>query len=215
MSKTQNPLSPFDKQQTATDNGASPFAFKNVFNPPNCITSSRLLLAVGLFAMIYYEGLWIAAACVFVLAAATDALDGYVARKYGMVTTLGRILDPFVDKIIIAGTFIFLLERKLDSGINSWMVIIVISREMFITSLRAFLEQHGRDFSASMSGKIKMVLQCVALTASLLSLSPHLSNANFNLLRDVLLWSAVIFTAISGVTYTIRAVRMIQSDPVD
>lgn len=191
-------------------------------NPPNLITLSRLLLAVVLFVLIYINGYWITAAIVFVVAAATDAIDGYIARRYGMVTTLGRILDPFVDKIIICGAFVFLLDKKVDfengirawSGVNAWMVIVVIAREMFVTSLRGFLEQHGRDFSASFSGKLKMITQCVAVTASLLSLSPLISGAGFNLFRDILLWGSVIITVYSGVDYVVRAAFMLRKDPL-
>lgn len=183
---------------------------RKALNAPNLITFSRLVLAIVLFWMIYVEGLWLSAAAVFVVAAATDFLDGYIARKYGMVTVLGRILDPFVDKFIIVGAFVFLLEKKLDSGVNSWMVIIVIGREMFVTTLRAFLEQQGRDFSAAWSGKIKMALQCVALTASLLSLSPQVDSSTFNIIRDVLLWSAVAVTAYSGIEYTARAAKLLR-----
>src|SRR4051812_27894763 len=117
-------------------------------NLPNCITVSRLVLAFILFAMISHQGLWMESALLFVAAAATDALDRYLARRYGMVTTLGRILDPFVDKSIVCGAFIFLLAIP-DSGIGPWMVLIVIGREMFITGLRAILENQGKDFSAS------------------------------------------------------------------
>ncbi len=186
---------------------------------PNLITLSRLLLAILLFLLIYVEGFWITSAAVFVVAAATDALDGFVARRYGLVTVLGRILDPFVDKIIVCGTFIFLLERKLDSGINSWMVLIVVAREMFVTSLRGYLEQQGKDFSATWSGKLKMVSQCVALTFSLLSLSPQFSSlvwyvgntaVAFKLVRDLLLWTAVAITAYSGVVYAWRGYKMLQ-----
>src|SRR5690606_21826952 len=113
-------------------------------------------------------------AALFLLAATTDAVDGYVARRYGQITTLGRVLDPFADKIIVCGTFVFLLERHPLSGVTAWMVVIVIGREMFVTGLRSFLEQQGKDFSATWSGKIKMILQCAALTASLMSLDPHI-----------------------------------------
>ncbi len=181
-------------------------------NLPNLITLSRLILAGVLFVMIDYEGWWRSAAALFVFAAATDFVDGYIARRYGMVTTLGRILDPFVDKIIICGAFVFLLQK--NSGVNGWMVIIVIGREMFVTSLRAFMEQHGKDFSATWSGKIKMALQCVAVTGSLLSLSPDVQAAfpNFNTVRDIVLWAAVGVTAYSGVTYTHRAIMLLRPD---
>ncbi len=183
----------------------------DALNLPNCITVSRLVLAFVLFAMISYGGLWIASAVVFVVAAATDAVDGYLARRYGMVTTLGRILDPFVDKIIVCGAFIFLLAAGAQSGVGPWMTLVVIGREMFITGLRSILEQQGKDFSASMSGKIKMVVQCFAVEASLLSLSPALSSVWLNGLRDVLLWLAVLFTLGSGILYVRRAAQLLRS----
>ena len=179
-------------------------------NLPNLITLSRLGLAVVLFWLIYVEGFWISAAILFVVAAATDAIDGYIARKYGQVTTLGRILDPFVDKIIVCGAFVFLLEKKADSGVNSWMVMSVIGREMFVTGLRSFLEQNGKDFSAAFIGKAKMALQCVAITMSLLSLSPDVGSTSFNFYRDIVLWSAVAVTLYSGLTYAIRGFQMLR-----
>jgi CDP-diacylglycerol--glycerol-3-phosphate 3-phosphatidyltransferase len=180
-------------------------------NLPNCITISRLVLAFVLFVMISLGDWWIASTVIFVAAAATDALDGWLARRYGMVTTLGRILDPFVDKIIVCGAFLFLLAIPHRSGVGPWMVLIVIGREMFITGLRAILESRGRDFSASASGKIKMVAQCVAVSASLLSLSDTFrGQAAFLVLRDVLLWLAVGFTALSGVLYVRRASSLLR-----
>jgi CDP-diacylglycerol---glycerol-3-phosphate 3-phosphatidyltransferase len=181
-------------------------------NLPNCITVSRLVLAFVLFGMISYGDLWLASTAVFIVAAATDAVDGYLARRYGSVTTLGRILDPFVDKIIICGAFIFLLAQA-GSGVGPWMTLIVIGREMFITGLRAILEQQGKDFSATMSGKIKMVTQCFAVGASLLSLSPTVTSAMpwFSVLRDVLLWLSVAFTFGSGILYVRRAARLLRT----
>ncbi|HEV8067293.1 MAG TPA: CDP-diacylglycerol--glycerol-3-phosphate 3-phosphatidyltransferase [Planctomycetaceae bacterium] len=181
-------------------------------NLPNCITVSRLILSFALFGMISYGGMWLASTAVFIVAAATDAVDGYIARRYGTVTTLGRILDPFVDKIIICGSFIFLLANA-NSGVGPWMTLIVIGREMFITGLRAILEQQGKDFSATMSGKIKMVAQCLAVGACLLSLSPAVASAMpwFAMLRDVLLWLAVLFTFGSGVLYVRRAGQLLRA----
>eukprot|EP00913_Durusdinium_trenchii_P008815 g8281.t1 len=162
------------------------------------ITISRFLLAIVLFTLIYVQGFWRTAAVLFIVAAWTDFLDGYIARKYGMITVLGRILDPFVDKIIVGGAFIFLSEKTvsadgmtLHSGVNAWMAIIIIGREMFVTTLRSFLEQHGKDFSASWSGKIKMALQCIAVPASLFSLHAPYATEQFLLVRDILLWTAV------------------------
>jgi len=189
---------------------------KGALNVPNLITISRLALALVLFWLIDFDGYWRIAAAVFLAAAGTDFLDGYIARKYGWVTTLGRIMDPFADKIIVCGAFVFLLGKP-DSGVTAWIVIIIIGREMFVTSLRGFLEQHGLDFSATMSGKLKMVLQCAAVTASLLSLSPEIRGpvSHIESLRDVLLWSAVAITIYSGAIYVYRASVMIGRGSTD
>lgn len=187
-------------------------------NLPNLITISRFVLSLILFAIIDHGGWWLAAAVLFGCAAGTDWLDGYLARRYGQVTTLGRILDPFVDKIIVGGTFLFLLEKngvegELQSGVTAWMVITVIGREMFVSSLRGFLEQQGKDFSASISGKAKMVLQCVAVSASLLSMSSELQDWKWLVpTRDILLWSAVAVTVWSGLVYVVRGARMLRED---
>ncbi|MGC1274390.1 MAG: CDP-diacylglycerol--glycerol-3-phosphate 3-phosphatidyltransferase [Planctomycetaceae bacterium] len=188
-------------------------------NLPNAITLSRLILSIALFTMIGYENLWLTSAALFVFAAATDFLDGYFARKYGQVTTLGRIMDPFVDKIIVGGAFLFLMGQAVEvdgetvrSGVSPWMVLVVIGREMFVTSLRGFMEQHGIDFSADKTGKAKMLLQCVAVTVSLLSLSRTFAPFDsFLLLRDVLLWTMTAFTAYSGFAYFARAMRALQT----
>jgi CDP-diacylglycerol--glycerol-3-phosphate 3-phosphatidyltransferase len=188
---------------------------RGALNLPNLITVSRLVLALVLFALIDIDGFWLTSAALFLVAAATDFLDGWVARRYGLVTTLGRILDPFVDKIIVCGAFIFLLEKSghdPSSGVTAWMVLIVVGREMFITSLRGFMEQHGMDFSATWSGKWKMGVQCAAVVASLLSLSDvaRESIPRLVLIRDVTLWAAVAITVWSGVVYVIRAARMLR-----
>jgi CDP-diacylglycerol---glycerol-3-phosphate 3-phosphatidyltransferase len=194
----------------AASSGPEPIDRRSL-NLPNLITLSRLGLSVVLFWLIQVKGYWITSAIVFAVAAATDAIDGYIARKYGLVTTLGRILDPFVDKIIVCGSFVFLLEQHETSGVNAWMVIAVIGREMFITGLRSFLEQNGRDFSAVWLGKIKMALQCLAVTMSLLSLSPHFSDSSpFILARDLTLWSAVGITIYSGISYAWRGFLMLR-----
>ncbi len=185
-------------------------------NVPNTLTLSRFVLALVLFALIDYDGWWRLSAALFIVAASTDFLDGYYARKYGQVTVLGRVLDPFVDKIIIGGSFIFLLRHD-DSGVTTWMAFIIIGREMFVTSLRAILERHGTDFSAQWSGKVKMGLQCVAVPLSLLSLSPEfredisgiLSPSAFDTFRDVFLWATVLFTIYSGVEYTVRGFQLL------
>lgn len=192
---------------------AGTLTLASALNLPNLITLSRFVLSLVLFAMMSFTDWWLGSAALFVVAASTDFLDGYFARKYGLVTVLGRIMDPFVDKVIVCGAFVFLLPVE-HSGVNAWMAIIVIGREMFVTSLRSFLEQQGQDFSASWSGKIKMGLQCVAVAAALLSLSPairdHAATKTFVTLRDILLWSAVATTIYSGVVYVQRAAQLVR-----
>ncbi len=173
------------------------------------------MLSFVLFALIQAGNAWIWAAGLFVFAVATDVLDGYIARRYQLITQLGRILDPFVDKFITSGTFLFLLPHP-ESGVTPWMVVIVLGREMLVTSLRGFLEQQGADFSASASGKLKMFLQCVAATASLLSLSPmflawSVAGTSFSELRDILLWTMVAVTVWSGVDYVRRAIQLLRT----
>lgn len=181
----------------------------NVFNLPNQLTIARLVLSIVLFGLITFR-LYTAGFFVFVAAASTDWLDGYFARKYGLVTMLGRILDPFVDKIIICGTFICLVADP-RSGIQGWMAVVVVGRELLITALRSFLEQQGADFSASMSGKLKMVLQCLAAGTSLFLLSEMISPAAeppawLDYLLKGSVWSALALTVYSGVEYVRRAI---------
>src|SRR5262249_30947175 len=113
------------------------------------------------------------------------------------------------------GTFVFLLTHA-ESGVTPWMVGIVLGREMLVTSLRGFLEQQGADFSASLSGKLKMFLQCVAATASLLSQDPtwaswSVAGMSFLCARDVLLWTMVAATVWSGYDYVLRAIQLLRT----
>lgn len=208
-----SPESKSPEQPVATSR-PSTIIGRESLNMPNLITASRLMLSIVLFSMIAAGGWWISAAGLFVLAASTDALDGYLARRYKQITVLGRILDPFVDKVIVCGTFVFLLERQgeSDSGVNAWMVIIIIGREMFVSSLRGILEKEGKDFSASLAGKLKMSVQCIAITASLLSLSESLPWTWLPGVRDFLLWAAVGITIWSGLVYLVRGFSLLRRE---
>jgi len=188
-------------------------------NLPNLITLLRFLLSLVLFWLMDLDGYWRTSAAVFIVAASTDFLDGYLARKYGQITTLGRIMDPFVDKLIICGAFLFLLGKE-ESGISPWVAFVVMAREMYITSLRGFLEQHGRDFSAKFWGKLKMLLQCVAVPLCLLSLSPDFRAMldgwmtggfqKFIWLRNASVWAMAIVTVYSGLEYSWRAFQALR-----
>jgi CDP-diacylglycerol--glycerol-3-phosphate 3-phosphatidyltransferase len=181
-----------------------------LFNVPNQLTLARLVLSVVVFALIGYQS-FLAATITFVIAASTDWIDGYYARKYGQVTKLGRILDPFVDKIIICGAFIFLVAEPY-SGIKAWMAVLVVAREILVTALRAYIEQSGGDFSANMSGKLKMVFQCVAVVASLIALGfgqpPRPVWLEWTVLASI--WVAILSTVYSGAVYVLAAVISIR-----
>jgi CDP-diacylglycerol--glycerol-3-phosphate 3-phosphatidyltransferase len=180
---------------------------QKILNVPNQLTLARLLLSVVVFVMIGMR--WFVPAIVtFIIAASTDWIDGYYARRYGQVTKLGRIFDPFVDKIIICGSFIFLAGEP-QSGIASWMAVLVVAREILVTALRSFIEQTGSDFSANMSGKLKMVFQCVAVVASLVLLAQSSGNRPLWLERTVVVavWLAVLSTIQSGAVYMLAAAK--------
>ena len=182
------------------------------WNIPNGITSARLLVAIVFFVLLSQQ-YYLPALVAFLLAAGTDWLDGYWARKYNQITQLGRILDPFANKFIISGAFIFLVAEP-TSGIESWMAVVVISREMLVTTIRSMMEQQGIDFSANFAGKIKMVLQCIAISLSLLCLegTGEWKADWMQQSCDVAIWLAIISTIYSGVGYIIRAARMVRGD---
>ena len=197
---------------------ASP-ASSTILNVPNVITAARLVLAVVVFLLIPLER-YLAAMIVFVVAAGTDWIDGWWARKYQQVTKLGRILDPFVDKIIICGTFIFLAAIP-NSGIVPWMAVVVMGREMLVTAIRGYIEQQGGDFSAQMSGKLKMVFQCAAVVASLIALwhyqQPGSTAATLpswlSWTLTISVWLALISTVWSGLEYVVVAARLLGRQP--
>lgn len=184
-------------------------------NAPNLISFTRLLLAFVLFGLLAVTEWWITAAILFVVAVATDAVDGYIARKYQLITVLGRILDPLVDKVIICGAFLFLQNIE-GSGVSPWLTLAVVVRELYVTSLRGFYEQQGIDFSASLMGKWKMVLQCVAVTCSLLGLHVWFKELPYFLpFRDLFLILAAAITVYSGYDYTLRGVRLYRAQHAD
>ena len=183
----------------------------SIYNVPNALTSARFALAIAVMALIPLGYFW-SALIIFVIAASTDWMDGYWARKYGQVTKLGRIFDPFVDKIIICGSFIALAEVA-GSGVASWMATIVVARELLVTSLRGMIEGSGGDFSASQLGKWKMVLQCVAIVAVLLGLIYGSEVGWLATAGQALLWAAIALTIYSGYDYSVRAARVIRDLP--
>jgi len=114
----------------------------------------------------------------FVVAALTDALDGYLARKWQVVSVFGRIMDPFADKVLILGAFVMLAGPQFFAtdellwtqvaGVTPWMVVVILGRELLVTTIRAVLESQGVDFSAKWSGKVKMIVQSVGIPVIML-----------------------------------------------
>lgn len=176
-----------------------------ILNVPNALSSIRLAMAFGVGILIELD-LYIAAMITFLIAASTDFLDGWWARKFNQVTKLGRILDPFVDKIIITAALVALAGVE-GSQVLPWMVTLIIGREFLVTSLRAMIEGSGGDFSARWLGKWKMVVQCAAVVASLLLLDND-SSAFYLWSTIILMWAAVIITVASGADYVIQAMKM-------
>jgi CDP-diacylglycerol--glycerol-3-phosphate 3-phosphatidyltransferase len=174
------------------------------WNVPNTLTLSRLVLAVFVFVLIGY-GYYFSALVVFTLAALTDALDGYFARLLDQGTPIGRQLDPLIDKVIVAGTYVYLLAVP-KTGVAPWMVTTIIVRELLIQGLRSHLEGQGQAFGARTAGKLKTVFQCLSIIAILmvLSIEPPPS-PQWLLGRDVLTWAAVGLTVYSGLGYVVVA----------
>ncbi|HOA52487.1 MAG TPA: CDP-diacylglycerol--glycerol-3-phosphate 3-phosphatidyltransferase [Thermogutta sp.] len=181
------------------------------FNLPNCLTLLRILLAVALFVTLsIHERVGYGVSIgLFIVAAATDWLDGFLARRLNLVTALGRILDPFADKLIICGTFVFLAAtpKMIETpwGLHPWIVVVVISRELLITGLRSFLEGQTVDFSAKFSGKLKMGFQCITAVVAMM----YLADTGYNTHLSYLLWLALVVstyltlltTVYSGIAY--------------
>ncbi len=140
------------------------------------------------------------ATAIFLLAAGTDKLDGYIARKYQQVTRLGIFLDPLADKLLITAALLCLVQMK---RVNIWIALIIIGRELVITFFRLSAVQKGVVLPADKSGKIKMVVQVVAITLVLLNNFPFSLFCNIRI-DNILLYLATLITVFSGANYLIR-----------
>lgn len=165
-------------------------------NLPISLTLLRIFIVPLLVVLLFTKGrnmdLW--AVGVFLAAAATDLFDGYLARKRAQVTTLGILLDPIADKLLISAALISLVELKL---VPAWMVVIIIGREFAVTGLRAVASAEGFVLQASELGKTKMVSQVVAITVIVLQRRFPLMQP----LGEALLWVVVVFALASAGQY--------------
>ena len=177
---------------------------------PNLLSLSRIPLAILLFIAID-QMLWPIALAIFCVAMLTDWLDGWWARRYHLQSQIGRSLDPLTDKILIGGTFIFLLPVE-GAHLQPWMVALVICRELLVTGLRGMVEATGKSFGADWFGKLKTVLQTVVLIAILILLSFENWLA-WEYLDWVVIGLHSIMLAVtfgSGLNYSIKAHRLMR-----
>lgn len=177
-----------------------------VFNLPNILTFLRILLVPLLVVVLLtkFEGKEFVGLGVFLLAALTDFLDGFIARRYGLVTRLGKLLDPAADKILTSAAFISLVEMGLAPA---WIVVTIVAREFAISTLRSVAASQGMVIAAAWSGKAKTTLQVIAI--SLLIFYQRLGV--LQPLAVIALWGALIFSVYSGVEYAVHYAKKVFS----
>ncbi|HLU38653.1 MAG TPA: CDP-diacylglycerol--glycerol-3-phosphate 3-phosphatidyltransferase [Planctomycetota bacterium] len=183
-------------------------------NLPNVITVGRLVVTIACIALLAWAGktpspqpVWWAFA-LFLFAAVTDFFDGWLARRWHQVTQFGRIADPFADKILICGTMIMLVGFPATAAIlPGWVVVVVVARELLVTTLRAAAESAGHAFPADRLGKWKMIAQCVAASALLTVLA---GTDLFTEVAIVAVWLSLALTVLSGINYVAKATRLLQ-----
>jgi CDP-diacylglycerol---glycerol-3-phosphate 3-phosphatidyltransferase len=172
-----------------------------MMNLPNLLASARIALAPLMFIVLVnrdlslFEGIhssWLDyfAALIFVIASATDFFDGYIARHWNQKTQLGAILDPLADKMLTLAAFLGLMMM---GRADPWAIYLILTREFFITGLRVAAIGEGKDIAASMAGKVKTVLQMIAIGFLMMNWP----------LAELLLWASVALTLYSGYEYII------------
>ena len=175
----------------------------NIFNIPNMLSLSRIL-AVPVFIVLMLDPSPVralAAGIVFLLASATDWLDGYLARKWGQVTKTGKLLDPIADKILIMSALVILVEIRPDV-VHSWIAIVIIGREFAVTGLRAIASSEGIIIPAETAGKYKVGAQITAVLSLLLDY--YMTKDWLRDLGSIALWIAMVLSVYSAVKYFIR-----------
>lgn len=187
-------------------------------NLPNQITILRLILSVAFFCCVARfdarrPRLWLldVAFVLFVVAGLSDVLDGYLARKWKQITSFGRVIDPFVDKILVIGAYIFLAgdgfvnrQGVKVSDVSAWMVVIILGRELLVTSLRGVSEAAGQSFGATVYGKAKMALQSITVGWVLVTVAHpdgFFGLAPFTVGRVIMLYLTVGVTFVSMIPY--------------
>ncbi len=172
-----------------------------MFNVANNLTLLRILTVPVIVLLMYFpnRGTCLLAMLVFILSSLTDLFDGFLARRYGLVTNIGKFLDPLADKLLVISVLIMLVHL---GWLQAWIIILIIGREMTVTGLRAVAADQGHVIAADRYGKLKTIVQVVALCPLIL----HYSWWGFdpNPLGMVLIWIALILTIFSGGNYLYR-----------
>lgn len=138
-------------------------------------------------------------AILFIIAASTDGIDGYIARKYNLVTNLGKLLDPLADKLLVAAVLVALVAM---GKCDAWIVIVIISREFAVTGLREVALLEGSVIAASKWGKAKTITQIIAISVLLLNNFPfEWIHVPFD---EIAIWLAAIITIYSGIDYFVK-----------
>jgi CDP-diacylglycerol--glycerol-3-phosphate 3-phosphatidyltransferase len=169
-------------------------------NLANKLTMSRILMIPVFIALLVFskdkDSVYrYAALGVFVVAAATDALDGHVARKYNMITDFGKLMDPLADKILVSSALIILTEL---GNIDSWIVTIVIAREFIISGIRLIATEKNIIIAASPLGKLKTVSQMLSIILMLLSIE------SIHVITNISIWLMCILSVVSLLDYIIK-----------
>ncbi|GCD09573.1 CDP-diacylglycerol--glycerol-3-phosphate 3-phosphatidyltransferase [Clostridium tagluense] len=147
------------------------------------------------------------ATIIFIVASLTDKLDGYIARSRNQITNFGKFMDPLADKLLVTAALVSLVELQI---VASWVAMIIIAREFAVSGLRTIAASEGKVIAASWWGKIKTVIQIVAIITALLNLS--YVHPILNVLTDIFMAAAVIITIISGVDYFVKNKDSIRID---
>ncbi len=173
---------------------------------PNFMSLSRILAVPVMIILLVFEtpATTFFGALVFSAASITDYFDGYFARKYGLVSNIGKMLDPLADKLLVSSAFIMLVSLDF---MPAWIACIIIGREIAVTALRSVIAEHGQDVSASMLGKLKTGFQIAAVIP--LMLHYQYFGINFDAIGMVMLCGALVFTLWSGVDYFVKSKKLL------
>ena len=178
---------------------------------PNLLTLIRIGTVPLLVILLLFPGPApsAAAAAVFFVATITDFLDGYIARNYGSGSTAGKLLDPLADKLLITAALIMLAGIPRAPRAPAWLVVILVSREILVTGLRAVAAAEGRIIAAAELGKYKMALQAIGVQGLLIHYTYF--NIDFFAAGLFILWIAVAISVWSGFEYFVKTFRLLTS----